>query len=558
MPATCDDTPWVGGKTIDQVLRETVARFGDQPAVVFPHLNLRWTWNAFERQVDQAARGLIAIGIRPGQHIAIWATNIPEWIVLQFATARIGAVMVTFNPAYRVFELDYVLKQSDAVALFLVDRFKSSDYFQMVTELCGDMKSDPATGVVCEKYPRLSRIVALRGDPPPAIAPWSDVLTAGQTISDAQLRHMTNKQRDNDAINIQYTSGTTGFPKAATLSHRNILLNAFYVGQCQRLTNDDRICIPVPFYHCFGCVLGTLTAVVHGAAMVIPAEYFTPRSVLAAIEQEKATAVYGVPTMFVMELADSQFDQRDLSSLRTGIMAGSPCPEEIMRQVIERMGAREITIAYGQTEASPVITQTRTDDPLPLRVETVGRPLPGVEVRVENPTTRAECGVDQPGEICCRGHGVMLGYYKQPEAYAAVMDASGWLHTGDLGKQLANGYYQITGRIRDLVIRGGENVYPREIEECLILHPSVEQSAVVGVPDQRFGEELCAWVKLKSGCHLTTDQLKRFCRQRIAHYKVPKYLKFVDEFPLTATGKIQKYKIRQHMRQELGLPDDPA
>jgi fatty-acyl-CoA synthase len=519
--------------------------------VTFPQRNLRWTWQELDRQVQRAAKSLVALGIRPGQHVAIWATNIPEWIVLQFATARLGAVMVTVNPAYRIFELEYVLRQSDAVALFLVDRFKASDYFDMMTQLPGGPSADASAKRGSAPLPHLQHRVALRGNPPPGIDSWSDVLSARRSVSDTQLRRYAAGQRDTDAINIQYTSGTTGFPKAATLSHRNVLLNAFYVGTCQRLTQHDRICIPVPFYHCFGCVLGTLTAVVHGATMVIPAEYFTARSVLNAIEQEKATAVYGVPTMFVAELADPHFDQRDLSSLRTGIMAGSPCPEEIMRQVMERMGADEITIAYGQTETSPVITQTRTDDPLQLRVQTVGRPLPGVEVRIVSPTKHEPCDVGQPGEICCRGHGVMLGYYNQPGATEAVVDADGWLHTGDLGQQLPNGYYQITGRIRDLVIRGGENVYPREIEECLLHHPAVEQSAVVGIPDPRFGEELCAWVKLKSGFKLTTDQLRKFCQQRIAHYKVPKYIKFVDAFPLTATGKIQKYKIRQQMRREL-------
>ncbi len=556
MPATCNVTPWVDGKTIDQVLRETVKRYSGREAVVFGQLDLRWSWEEFDQQVSAAARGLAALGIRPGQHVAIWATNVPEWILLQFATARVGAILVTVNPAYRTYELEYVLRQSDAVALFLIDRFKSSDYFQMAVELCGGLDDASATGAVCHKYPELKHIVALRGEPRQGILPWRDLLSAGKSVTASELRQLAHQQRATDAINIQYTSGTTGFPKAATLSHRNILLNAYYVGQSQRLTCDDRICIPVPFYHCFGCVLGTLAAVVHGATMIIPAEYFTARSALTAIEEERATAIYGVPTMFVAELADSLFEQRDLSSLRTGIMAGSPCPEAIMRQVIERMGAREITIAYGQTETSPVITQTRTEDPLSLRVETVGRPLPGVEVRIVNPTTNHECLINEPGEICCRGHVVMLGYYKQPQATDSVIDADGWLHTGDLGQKLANGYYQITGRIRDMVIRGGENIYPREIEECLFVHPAVQQTAVVGVPDRRFGEELCAWVKLKAGSQLTTEQLQKFCRQRIAHYKVPKYVKFVDQFPLTATGKIQKYKIRQQMRIELGL-DDP-
>jgi fatty-acyl-CoA synthase len=358
-----------------------------------------------------------------------------------------------------------------------------------------------------------------------------------------------------EPINIQYTSGTTGFPKAATLSHRNLLLNAYYVGECQRLTAADRICIPVPFYHCFGCVMGTLCAAVYGAAMIVPAESFQAAATLEAIERERATSIYGVPTMFIAQLQDESFVGRDLASLRTGIMAGSPCPIEIMRQVIDRMGVREVTIAYGQTEASPVITQTRTDDPIELRVETVGRPLPGVEVQLVDPATGRKLGDNEPGELCARGHGVMIGYYKNPAATAAAIDAEGWLHTGDLALRRPNGYYSITGRIKDLVIRGGENIYPREIEEFLYTHPAIEQASVVGVPDSKYVEELCAWVKLKPGARLDEEELRKFCRDNLAHYKAPRYIRFVGEFPQTVTGKIQKFKIREQMIAELGLKE---
>jgi len=361
--------------------------------------------------------------------------------------------------------------------------------------------------------------------------------------------------RPGDAINVQYTSGTTGFPKAAMLSHRNLLLNAFYIGQCQQLTHEDRICIPVPFYHCFGCVLGTLCAVVYGAAMVVPADTFHAGATLNAIERFGATAIYGVPTMFIAELSDPSLATRNLASLRTGIMAGSPCPIEVMRQVVDRMGARHITIAYGQTEASPVVTQTRTDDPLELRVETVGRPLPGVEVKIVDAHSGAELGDNEPGELCTRGHLVMLGYYKDPDATRAAIDPDGWLHTGDIALRLANGYYRITGRIKDMVIRGGENIYPREIEEFLFTHSAVEQASVVGVPDDRYVEELCAWIKLKDSASVTEDEIRKFCRQYLAHYKVPRYVKFVREFPQTVTGKIQKFKIREQMIAELGLKE---
>jgi fatty-acyl-CoA synthase len=540
-------TPWLNGLTIPQVLERTVERFGGQDALVFPRLGLRQSYREFADEVDRAARGLMALGIRRGEHVAIWATNVPEWVVLQFATARMGAVLVNINPAYRAHELRYVLKQSDSVALVLVDRFKTSDYFAMLADVCPEIgKGD---------FPKLRHVVAIKGETPRGAISWQQMLAGGDAVSPDAVREAASALKPDDAVNIQYTSGTTGFPKAATLSHRNLLLNVFYSGACQNLSEQDRICIPVPFYHCFGCVLGTMMAVAYGAAMVIPNESFDPVATLDAIEKERCTSLYGVPTMFIAQLHDPSLPGRDLKSLRTGIMAGSPCPIETMRAVTGVMGCREVTIGYGQTEASPIITQTRYDDPIDLRVETVGRPLPDVEVKVVNPATNETLPDSEQGELCARGHVVMLGYYNNPEATAEAIDSEGWLHTGDLAMRLPNGYYKITGRIKDMVIRGGENIYPREIEEFLFTHSAIEQAAVVGVPDPKYGEELCAWIKLKPSAAATEDEIRCFCRTQLAHYKVPKYVRFVDSFPQTVTGKIQKFKIRDAMRDELGLKE---
>lgn len=548
-------SPWVDGLTIGQVLAQTVERFADRDAVVFPRLNFRRTWRQFGDDVESAARGLLALGIQPREHVAIWATNVPEWITLQFAAARMGAVLVTINPAYRPFELEYVLKQSDTAALFLVDQFKTSNYFEMLTEICPDIEKPRADRLQCAAFPQLRRVVAIKGDQPAGAMTWPEMLAAGQSVPVERLHDIESQLQCDEPINIQYTSGTTGFPKAATLSHRNLLLNAYHVGGCQKFSEEDRLCIPVPLYHCFGCVLGTMASIVYGNAMVLPNEYFKPTETLDAIEQERCTVLYGVPTMFIAQLEDDTFAGRDLTSLRTGIMSGAPCPIEVMRQVLDKMHAREITIAYGQTEASPVITQSRTDDPLELRVETVGRPLPGWEVKIVDPATLEALPDGQQGELCARGHGVMLGYYKNPEATASAIDAEGWLHTGDLAIRRPDGAYKITGRIKDMVIRGGENIYPREVEEFLFTHAAIEQSAVVGVPDLKYGEELCAWIKLKSGQHLSTDEVRTFCKSKLAHFKVPKYVKFVDAFPQTVTGKIQKFKIRDAMIEELGLQE---
>ena len=546
-------TPWVDGLTIPEVLATTIERYGDHDALVFPQRKLRISYAEFGVAVADCARGLLAAGIGKGDHVAVWATNVPEWVILQFATAQIGAVLVTINPAYRPFELKYVLKQSDAKALFLVDRFKSSDYFAMLAEVCPELSQSQPGQLHSDEFPRLQSVIAIQGSPPHGTWSWDEFVARGSAISVQRLAEQQAKLACGEPINIQYTSGTTGFPKAATLSHRNLLLNAYYVGSMQGIGATDRICIPVPFYHCFGCVLGTMCAVVHGAAMIVPAESFSAPATLEAIESARATVLYGVPTMFIAQLEDPSFAGRDLTSLRTGIMSGSPCPIEIMRQVIDRMGAKELTICYGQTEASPVITQTSRTDPIENRVETVGRPLPGVEVKLVDPATGETLGDNQQGELCARGHVVMLGYYHNPEATALAIDADGWLHTGDLALRFPNGCYRITGRIKDLVIRGGENIYPREVEEFLFRHPAIEQAAVLGVPDLKFGEELCAWIKLKRDTELSVDEVRDYCRQNLAYFKVPRYVRFVEEFPQTVTGKIQKFKIRELMISELEL-----
>jgi fatty-acyl-CoA synthase len=552
------DPPWVDGLTIGQVLEQTAERRGDADCLVFPAANFRMSFRQFRDQVRRTARGLLALGIGPGDHVAIWATNVPEWVILQFATAEIGAVLVTVNPAYRPFELKYVLEQSDAAALFLVRSFKTSNYFEMLAHVCPELADADPGQLSSQQFPMLQSVVAIDDRPLQGALSWNEMLDRGESVDDAELDIAAATLHPDQKINIQYTSGTTGFPKAATLSHRNLLLNAYYIGECQRMTADDRICIPVPFYHCFGCVLGTLCGAVYGAAMIVPAESFNATATLDAIEKERATAIYGVPTMFIAQLEDETLEGRDLSSLRTGIMAGSPCPIEVMRKVIDKLGAREVTIAYGQTEASPVVTQTRTDDPLELRVETVGRPIPGVEAKIIDPETGAELGDNQQGEFCSRGHVVMIGYYKDEEATRRAIDKDGWLHSGDLAIRLPNGYYKITGRIKDMVIRGGENIYPREIEEFLFQHEAVEQAAVVGVPDAKYGEELCAWIRLKGGLEGSeqlADELRQCCRANLAHFKVPRYIRFVDQYPQTVTGKIQKFKIREAMIEELGLEE---
>jgi fatty-acyl-CoA synthase len=534
--------PWVDGLTFADVLARTTERYPDHDAVVFPRLGYRRTWAGFRADVREAARALLALGVQPGEHVGLWATNWPQWIVTQFATAHIAAVLVNINPAYRSHELAYILQQADITTLLLTDQFKGSDYFALVT--------DALRG---GSFPKLRHRVSIQETKGPGMLNWDDFRKLAASVPEDDLNRRQAATRAEDVVNIQYTSGTTGFPKGAMLTHRNLLMNAYHVGRCIRFTDPDRLALPVPFYHCFGCVMGTLMCAVYGSAMVVPAESFDPEATLRAIHDERCTAVYGVPTMFIAELHHPRFAEFNLHSLRTGIMAGSPCPIEVMRAVVERMGAREMTIAYGLTEASPVITQTATTDILEHRVGTVGRVLPGLEVKIVPPGSTEPLPQGQSGELMVRGHGVMKGYYQKPAETAAVLAPDGWLRTGDLAQQTPDGYYRITGRIKDVIIRGGENIYPREIEEFLYAHPQVADVQVVGVPDQCFGEEVCAWVRLKPGASLTVEELRQFCRERIAHFKVPRYVFFVEEYPTTVTGKVQKFRLRELGIERLGL-----
>jgi fatty-acyl-CoA synthase len=557
MGTTVQKFPWLYDLTIGQVLAETARKFPMREALVFSQSSVRMKYTEFAGAVNGVAKGLLALGIKPGEHVGIWATNLPEWVLLQYGAASIGVVLVTINPAYRPFELRYTLEQSDVVALFLTDEFKSSNYYAIFGETCPEIMQTRDGKISCASFPKLRYAIAIKPDAPGGYLAWDTMIEAGRKIADSELESIAKGLKASDVINIQYTSGTTGFPKAAMLTHRNVLMNAWYVTGCQNISENDRMCVPVPFYHCFGCVMGSLGAVTRGAAMVIPAEYFNPAATLETIQKEHCTTIYGVPTMFIALLAtmESASVKPDLSSLRSGIMAGSPCPIEVMKKVIDDMGCREITIAYGQTETSPVVTQSRVDDSIDLRVETVGRALPGVELKIISPETGRTLPDNEQGEICARGHCTMLGYYKNPEATALALDNEGWVHTGDLAIRRPDGSFKITGRLKDMVIRGGENIYPREIEEFLFTHPAISQASVFGVPDAKYGEELCAWVQLHFGKSLDPEELRTYCKQSLAHYKVPRYIKFVSEFPTTVSGKLQKFKMRQQMCQELKLTE---
>jgi fatty-acyl-CoA synthase len=540
-------------QTIGQVLHETAKQFPEREAVIFRYPLSRRSWSEFDQEVDRVARALLALGLRHGDHFGVWATNVPEWVLLQFATARIGIVLVTINPSYRPNELAFTLRQSDVKGLALIDQFKTTDYYASLQEVVPDLAVQQPGMLTSQQFPHLKWVIALRGKAPKGCISWPAFLAQADSISTEQLNIAEAIPKCTDPINIQYTSGTTGAPKGAMLSHRNILLNSYYAGLSQQFDERDRLCIPVPLYHCFGCVLGTLCSAVHGVTMVFPCEGFQAGATLEAIELEGCTAVYGVPTMFIAMLEHADFGQRRLSTLRTGIMAGSPCPIEVMKRVTSEMGAHQMTIGYGQTEASPLITQTRVDDSLELRVGTVGRTLPGVEAKIVDPETGLDLGDMQRGELCGRGHNVMLGYYNSPEKTAEAIDSHGWLHTGDLALREPNGYYRITGRLKDLIIRGGENIFPREIEEQLYTHPAIQDVQIIGVPDRKFGEEVMAWVRLREGKTASEEELKSFCKTRLAHFKVPRYWKFVDSFPTTVTGKVQKYKMREISIVELGL-----
>ncbi|MFC4854263.1 AMP-binding protein [Actinophytocola glycyrrhizae] len=523
------------GDTIGDNLDRTVAAFGDREALVEHATGRRWTYRQLADEVNAVALGLVDLGVGKGDRVGIWAPNCAEWTFTQYATAKIGAILVNINPAYRVHELKYVLNQAGIRTLVAAPSFKTSDYAAMIDEVRGEC-------------PDLADVLLI------GLEDWTSTVAIGRGGSAAHLAELQAELSADDPINIQYTSGTTGFPKGATLSHHNILNNGYFVGEMCGYTEEDRICIPVPFYHCFGMVMGNLAATSHGACMVIPASGFDPKATLETVAAERCTSLYGVPTMFIAELSEPGFEAYDLSSLRTGIMAGSPCPVEVMKQVIDRMGMAEVTIAYGMTETSPVSTQTRKDDSLDRRVSTVGRVLPHLEVKVVDPATGLTVPRGTPGELCTRGYSVMLGYWEQPDKTAEAIDRARWMHTGDLAVMDDEGYLNITGRIKDMVIRGGENVYPREIEEFLYTHPDILDAQVIGVPDERYGEELMAWIRMREGAEpLTVEAVREFCTGKLAHYKIPRYVRIVDEFPMTVTGKIRKVEMREVSVEFLGL-----
>jgi len=524
------------GQTIGENLAATVARFPDHEALVVPFQDVRLTYAQLDAAVDDLALALLAAGIEKGDRVGIWSPNCAEWVLVQYATARVGAILVNLNPAYRTHEVAYALNQSGCRLLVAAQSFKVSDYVAMVTEVRPTVAA-------------LERVVFL-GTPE-----WDELVASGATVDRAELEARSAELQFDDPINIQYTSGTTGFPKGATLSHHNILNNGYFVGAGCRYDERDRVCIPVPFYHCFGMVMGNLGCTSHGATMVVPAPAFDPEATLRTVQDERCTSLYGVPTMFIAELAHPDFHRFDLSSLRTGIMAGSPCPVEVMKQCVSAMHMEEVTICYGMTETSPVSTQTGADDALDKRVSTVGQVHPHVEVKVVDPDTGRVVPRGASGELCTRGYSVMLGYWDEPEKTADAIDVAGWMHTGDLATMDDDGYVNIVGRIKDLIIRGGENVYPREIEEFLYTHPDIVDVQVVGVPDARYGEEVMAWVTARDGAELTTEAVRAFCEGRIAHFKVPRYVQVTEEFPMTVTGKVQKYKMREAAIELLGLQD---
>ncbi|HVF00246.1 MAG TPA: AMP-binding protein [Rubrobacteraceae bacterium] len=534
----------VEGLTVGRLLDLVTERRPETDALVYADRGLRYSYKEFNGVVERCARALIALGLEKGDHVAVWGQNVPEWVTLQFATGKTGTVLVTINPAYKANELRYVLEQSDAAVLFLTEGVKDVNFVEILQRAVPDL-AEAESGEI-EGLPHLKNVVLI-GDEAgsvPGLTPYREFVRGAEDVPEEDLRRRQDSLSADEVINMQYTSGTTGFPKGVQLTHANIVKNAFHIGECMELGPEDRVCIPVPFFHCFGCVLGTLNTVTHEGTMV-PVENFDAEAVLQAVHEERCTALLGVPTMFIAELEHPDFEQYDTSSLRTGIMAGSPCPIEVMKKVVNVMGASEITIAYGQTESSPVITQTRTDDPIELRVSTVGRKLPEVEVKIVDVETGEEAGTGGQGDLCTRGYHVMKGYYKMEDRTREVIDEDGWLHTGDLATIDDNGYVKITGRAKDMIIRGGENVYPREIEEFLYTHPEISDVQVYGVPDQKYGEQVAAAVIPKSGASLTEEDVKEFCRENIAQYKVPEYVDFVEEYPMTASGKIQKYKLRE-------------
>lgn len=542
------------GETIGNAFDRTAALHADREALVVRHQGVRWTWSALKHHVDAVAAGLLRLGLEPGDRVGIWAPNCSEWTLTQFATAKAGLILVNINPAYRRAELEYALNKVECKALVLAPALKTSDYLGIVADLAPELATATPGHLHARALPHLRIVVRLGDERTPGMLNFADVARGGGDAERARLAELATTLQFDDPINIQFTSGTTGFPKGATLTHQNILNNGFFVGEAIRLTHEDRLCIPVPLYHCFGMVMGNLGCMTHGATMVYPNDAFDPLTVLQAVSEERCTALYGVPTMFIAELDHPRFAEFDLSSLRTGIMAGSPCPVEVMKRVQAQMNMRQVTIAYGMTETSPVSTQSSVDDPLERRVSTVGRVQPHIEVKIVDANGRiVPRGVT--GEFCTRGYSVMRGYWNDEEKTREAIDEGGWMHTGDLATMDAEGYVNIVGRLKDMVIRGGENVYPREIEEFLYRHPKVQDVQVIGVPDPKYGEELCAWIVLRTGASCTADEIREFCRGQIAHYKVPRHIRFVDAFPMTITGKVQKFVMRKETIEALGLAE---
>lgn len=540
--------------TVGDLLDEMADKYPDHDAVLYTDRPFRKTYSEFRDLCNIVARGFMAMGVKKGDHVAIWATNYPEWLLTMFATAKIGAVMVTVNTNYKIFEAEYLLRQSDSSTLVLIDGFKDSSYTGIVNELCPELSASEPGKLKAKALPFLKNVVYVGDGRKPGMFLWDELYQLASKVPAEELEARQKSLGIHDVINMQYTSGTTGFPKGVMLTHYNIVNNGLCIGDCMNFTHEDKLCIPVPFFHCFGCVLGIMASVTHGTTMV-PVDYFQPLKVMEAVRNEECTAVHGVPTMFIAMLEHPEFSKFKFTKLRTGIMAGSPCPIKVMRQVVDVMGAKEITITYGQTEASPACTMTTTHDSLDLRVSTVGKAMPFVEAKVVDPATNKEVSFGTQGEFVAKGYNIMKGYYNMPEATAQAIDSEGWLHTGDLSTMDENGYFKITGRIKDMIIRGGENIYPKEIEEFLYTHPKVKDVQVIGVPDKQYGEEVMACIILKEGVTMTEDEVKEAVRSHMSRHKTPRYVKFTDSFPMTASGKIQKYKMREAAIEELGLKD---
>ncbi len=544
--------------TLGGLLDKVASEHPNHDAVLYTDRPFRKTYSQFRDICNETAKGFLALGIKKGDHIAVWATNYPEWMVAMFASAKIGAVLVTVNTNYKEYEVEYLLKQSDSTTLILIDGFKDSDYISIINKLNPNLAQCEPDKVEFDNLPFFKNLIYV-GDKeaPKGMYHWNQLKELGENIDDKELEAIQAGLNCHDVINMQYTSGTTGFPKGVMLTHYNIINNGKSIGDCMEFTYKDKLCIPVPFFHCFGCVLAILAAVTHGATMV-PIDYYQPLKVMEAVEREKCTAVHGVPTMFIAMLEHPRFKEFDFSLLRTGIMAGSPCPIKVMRQAVDEMNLTELTIAYGLTEASPVCCQTRTDDSLELRVSTVGRALPNIEVKIADPETGVDLPPDTPGELLIRGYSIMKGYYKMPEATSQAIDKEGWLHTGDLATMGENGYFKITGRIKDMIIRGGENIYPKEIEEFIYTHPAVKDVQVIGAPSKDYGEEIAAYIILKEGESISEDEIKEYVKSHMARHKTPRYVLFTDCFPMTASGKIQKYKLREMAIEKLHLEDDDS